>query len=196
MINLKNNRLPDIKAPRFRKTYLNVINPEFINEFISEFPEYKDLKELESAEKTTKTVKLFNEYICKHVIDNRDGIDLPERLGVVFVASKKPKTNMTDLGQSMKLNQIVKNLNLETNGLRSTILYSKHSRNHGITISTIWSFFPCRNFKRAVSKAFKSNYNMYRRIERKYEIERLFKERKGVTIKRDIPVYKSYNEFE
>jgi hypothetical protein len=47
-----------------------------------------------------------------------------------------------------------------------------------------------------VSKAFRKNYLMYRRIERKYEIEKLFKERKGITVERDIRVYKSYNEFE
>jgi len=193
---VRNKRLPDINAPRFKKTYMNVINKDFLNEFKELHPEYKDMKEFENVKTSSALAVKLNDYICKHVIENRDGIDLPERLGVVFVASKKPKTNITDLGESIKHKQIVKNLNLETNGLRSTILYSKHTRNHGITISTVWSFFPCRNFKRAVSKAFRKNYLMYRRIERKYEIEKLFKERKGITVERDIRVYKSYNEFE
>jgi len=43
--------------------------------------------------------------------------------------------------------------------------------------------------------AFKKDYNKYRRIDNKFKIEQLFRERKGYA-SRDINVPNTYNEFE
>lgn len=189
-------RVPDLNAPRFKKSYHKIVTKEFIEEFLKEHPEHKEVKELETIYHTKKLAKTVNRYLTKHVINFRDGIDLPERLGVVFIGSLKSKRNPIDYSLSSAYKQEIRNVNLETNNFFPKIFYSKHTRNHGITVSTIWSFYGSRDFTRSVSKAFKSDYNKYRRIENKMKLEMLFRERKGITETRDINVPNTYNEFE
>jgi hypothetical protein len=188
-------RAPDLNAPRYKKSNYRIVNDDFIEEFLKEHPEYKEVKEIKNVSSTIRLAKSLNTYLHNHVINFRDGIDLPERLGVVFIGSLKSKRNPIDYSLSQAHNQEIRNVNLETNNFWPKIFYSKHSRNHGVTVGSIWSFYGARMFTRAVSKAFKKDYNKYRRIDNKFKIEQLFRERKGYA-SRDINVPNTYNEFE
>lgn len=190
-------RVPDRKAPRFRKSIFSIVNEDFIKEFLEEHPQYSGMKEFSSISLLKKLITNFNFFLCKHVVNYRDGIDLPERLGVVFVGGRTSIYNPVDYGMTNKLGKEVKTTNLETNGVIGKIFYSKHSRNHGITVRTIWKFLPYRGFTKLVAQAFKENYNRFIRVENKRQLEILFEQRNRKRKPAEkVFVPDNYNEFE
>ena len=189
-------RVPDLNAPRFRKLRHSIIDEDFINDFLQEHPEYKGMREVSKKGFIKKVIHKFNSYIWKHVLVNRDGIDLPERLGVVFVGAKTSMYNPVKYGVSAAVGKEVRTTNPETNGLIARVFYSRHSRNHGITVRTIWGFKICRAFARELASVFKTSYNMFQRVENKRQLMILFEERTKKKGSGNVYVPTDYNEFE
>jgi hypothetical protein len=198
---LQSNRPPkrvaDKKAPRFKKTRMDVVTMELAEEFLKEFPQYADKPEFKNKSTFSKLIKKFNSAIWRHTIDHRDGIDLPERLGVLFVGAKTSVYTPVDYGQTNKYGTEVLMNNLESNGLIGKIFYSRHSRNHGLTIGTIYGFKPCREYALGVRDAFKNgDCRKYRRVENKRELHILFLERmRNRNRKEGYGISDNYNEF-
>lgn len=189
-------RVPDLNAPRFRKSNYSVIDDNFISDFLQEHPEYSDMPELSKKGFIKKKINQFNSYIWKHVLNNRDGIDLPERLGVVFVGAKTSIYNPVKYGLSASVGKEVRTTNPETNGLIAKVFYSRHSRNHGITVKTMWGFKICREFARSVASVFKTSYNKFRRVENKRQLMILFEQRTKRKTSGSAYIPNDYNEFE
>ena len=191
-------RLPDKKAPRFKQTHLDLIDHEFIKEFLAEHPQYADKPEIQGLLPFKNLIKSFNHRLWKHVIDNRDGIDLPERLGVIFIGGKTSVYTPVDYGESIKHQTEVLMHNFESNGIIGKIFYSRHSRNHGMTVKTMWVYKPCRAFTIGVKDAFKNGLSRrYRRVENKKQLMYLFEERVRNRNKQEgYGMLENYNEFE
>jgi hypothetical protein len=190
-------RVADKKAPRFRKTRMDLISMELAEEFLKEFPQYADKEELKSKRAFGNLIKNFNSAIWGHTIENRDGIDLPERLGVLFVGAKTSVYTPVDYGETNKYGTEVLMHNYESNGLIGKIFYSRHSRNHGMTIRTIYSFKPCREYSLAVRDAFRNgDCRKYRRVENKKQLQILFEERmRNRNRQQGYGMLDNYNEF-
>ena len=77
---------PDLKAPRLYRKRKNIVTDELIKEFKAKYPIYKDITKPEF----NKIVKAFNENVCKEVVENRDGVKLPESVGSLFVGTCEP----------------------------------------------------------------------------------------------------------
>jgi len=80
---MKEFKKPNVKAPRFRPSFYNVLNKEFFEKFKKKYPKYKNL----DNSILKKIVKTFNETISSKVIENRDGIELPQQLGWIFIGT-------------------------------------------------------------------------------------------------------------
>ena len=76
-------KIPNIKGPRYRKTRLNILEYSRLKKFKDLNPIYKNIKN----SKLKKIIKLFNEKIWANVIECRDGVELPESLGYIFIAT-------------------------------------------------------------------------------------------------------------
>lgn len=191
-------RIADKKCPRFTRTRIDLVNMELAEEFLKEFPQYADKEELKNIRSFTKLITTFNSGLWKHVVDNRDGIDLPERLGVVFVGAKTSVYTPVDYGLSSKYNTEVLMHNFESNGLIGRIFYSRHTRNHGMTIKTIWRFKPSRAFALGVRDSFREgNSRRYRRVENRKELHILFQQRvRNRNKEQGYGMLDNYNEFE
>ena len=110
---MKEFKNPDVKAPRFRPDVYNVMNKKFFDSFREKYPKYKDLDN--SALK--KIGKTFNQTIYQAVIDGRDGIELPEQLGWLFIGTcKQSKKQNTDFAKSKQYGTRVSNNNWATDG--------------------------------------------------------------------------------
>ena len=158
----KEYRAPDVKAPRFRQSGHNVINKDFVKRFKEKYTKYKDLKESDIR----SIIKKFNEAVCENVIDNRDGINLPEGLGHLFIGSCNLLRNQNiDFAKSLKYGMTVNLKNWETDGKIAKIFYSSYSSKYKFEFRECWSFKACRNFKRGVAKNFPENWMMYVSIE-------------------------------
>lgn len=191
-------RVADKKAPRFFKTRLDIADKELVSEFLKEFPQYADMKELQSSQEIKRLTKKCNSAIWKHTIDNRDGIDLPERLGVLFIGGKTSVYTPVDYGATNKYGTEVLMHNYESNGIIGKVFYSRHSRNHGMTVKTMWTFKPCREYTNAVKDAFRNGLSRrYRRIENKQQLIYLFEERQRARNRKEgYGMLENYNEFE
>lgn len=192
---MKEFKKPDVKAPRFRPEVYNVLNKEFFDLFRKKYPRFKNMDN-ESLKKVAKT---FNKYIYQTVIDTRDGIELPEALGWIFIGTcQQSKKNNIDFAKSLKYGVTVSNKNWETDGKLAKIFYSNLAPKHRIKNREFWSFRACREFKRSVSKTYPENWNMYVRLDPLSKLETIYRkgQYKDFMKKETDKALKTYNEFE
>ena len=164
---------PDLKAPRYRKKVHRLVNKDFCKRFYKKYPEYKH-REMQDI---NKTIRNFNKLVCQEVIDNRDGVELPEGLGWLFIGTCKSKNkNNIDLGKSIKYGIKVKNKNWETDGKLAKIFYSNYAPRHKYKHREYWGFEACRVFKRQVSKSYQDNWPTYIEVPPNKKIKSLYTE--------------------
>ena len=162
---------PNLKAPRYRKKVHHIINEDFYKRFYKKYPEYKEKKKSEIY----NIVKTFNTNVCQEVINNRDGVELPESLGWLFIGTcKATHRGNVDLGKSIKYGIKVSNKNWETDGKVAKIFYSNYAPKYKYKHREYWGFKPCRSFKRLVSKSYPDNWPIYIEVERDKKIRTLY----------------------
>jgi hypothetical protein len=92
--------------------------------------------------------------IADTVIEKRDGIQLPEQIGWLFIgACETSKKQNTDYAKSNKYGVRVTNNNWNTDGRLAKIFFTNYAPKHKMKNREFWSFVGCRNFKRSVAKA-------------------------------------------
>ena len=149
---------PDVTAPRFRPAVYNVLNKEFFESFKKKYGKYKDLDNLDLK----NIIKKFNYAVYNKVIDVRDGIQLPESIGWLFIGTcQQSKKQNVNYAKSLKYGVSVSNNNWETDGKLAKIFFTNYAPKHKIKNREFWGFTACRNFKRSVAKTYPENWNMY-----------------------------------
>jgi hypothetical protein len=186
---------PDLTAPRFRPVVYNVLSKEFFDNFKKKYPKYKDLenKDLKNI------IKVFNNQMYNTVIDVRDGIQLPEQIGWLFIGTcQSPKKENIDFAKSNKYGVAVSNKNWETDGKLAKIFFTSYALKHKMKNREFWKFVACREFKRSVAKTYPENWNMYAVAEpsKKFKLDY-----QNIAYKNFIEVktekeLKTYNEFD
>ena len=192
---MKEFKKPDVKAPRFRPEAYNVLNKEFFDLFRKKYPRYKNM----DNDSLKKIVKTFNKYIFQTVIDTRDGIELPESLGWLFIGTcQQSKKNNIDFSKSVKYGVTVSNKNWETDGKLAKIFFTNLAPKHRVKNREFWSFRACRDFKRSVAKTYPENWNMYVRLDPLSKLETIYRkvQYKDYIKKETEKALKTYNEFD
>ena len=164
---------PDLNAPRYRPTKLNLLNAEFYKRFRKKNPKYEHLTDYQI--KTIITT--FNGDIYKTVIDNRDGVELPEQLGYLFIGTcpKKIRDN-PDFKRSFSLNIRVQNQNWESDAHVAKIFYTNIETKYRFRFYQLWSFTALRDFKRAVAHTYPKQWKMYVMAQSTRKISQLHRE--------------------
>ena len=186
---------PDLTAPRFRPVVYNILSKEFFDNFRKKYPKYKDLenKDLKNI------IKVFNNQMYNTVIDVRDGIQLPESIGWLFIGTcESAKKENIDFAKSNKYGVAVSNKNWETDGKLAKIFFTSYALKHKMKNREFWKFVACREFKRSVAKTYPEIWNMYAVAEpsKKFKLDyqniayKNFIENK---VKKEL---KTYNEFD
>jgi hypothetical protein len=194
-MNSKEFRKPNVKAPRFRDKVHNITGTEFFKEFKLKYPKYKDM----SNKDLKKIIKKFNELFWETVIDTRDGVQLPEELGYIFIGTcQSSKKKNVDFGKSNKYGFTVTNNNWDTDGKLAKIFYTNYMNKYKFTNRECWGFVGCRNFKRSIAKVYPDNWMLYVDVDPNKKIRKMFQ----ATILRDYrknlekKQLENYNEFE
>ena len=133
------------------------------------------------------------------VIDVRDGIQLPEQIGWLFIGTcQSPKKENIDFAKSNKYGVAVSNKNWETDGKLAKIFFTSYALKHKMKNREFWKFIACREFKRSVAKTYPENWNMYAVAEpsKKFKLDY-----QNIAYKNFIEVktekeLKTYNEFD
>ena len=102
---INNFKKPDLNAPRYREKVFGLLNADLINEFKEKNPIYSKI----DNSKFKKIIKLFNERVWNEVIENRDGIELPDSLGYLFIGTcPAAKSVNTDYALSKQYGKVLK----------------------------------------------------------------------------------------
>ena len=192
---MKEFNKPDVKAPRFRPDVHNVLNKEFFEKFKKKYSKYKDIDNV-----VLKTiVKKFNNAIYQTVIDKRDGVQLPEQIGWLFIGTcQESKKKNIDFVKSHKYGMTVTNRNWDTDGKLAKIFFTSHALKHKMRNREFWSFVACREFKRSVSKNYSENWNMYVVVNATTKLRKIYDKaiHKSIALNKEKKALKSYNEFD
>ena len=192
---MKEFKSPDLTAPRYRPEVHTIMNREFFESFKKKHPKYKDLDNVELR----KIVKYFNNTLYQTVIDTRDGVQLPEQIGWLFIGTcQSPKKQNIDFVKSKKYGVAVTNKNWETDGKLAKIFFTSYALKHKMKNREFWGFVACREFKRAVAKAYPENWNMYIVVEptRKIKLNSTRNYLANSAKKQETEGLKHYNEFD
>ena len=192
---MKEFKKPDVKAPRFRPEVHNVLNKEFFEKFKEKYPKYKGIDNtlLKSI------IKTYNNTLYQTVIEKRDGIQLPETIGWLFIGTcEQSKKQNVDFAKSYKYGVTVTNNNWETDGKLAKIFFTSYAPKHKMKNREFWGFTACRDFKRSVAKAYPENWNMYLVVEPTAKIKLAYNKAKYKEYKatETIRALENYNDFD
>ena len=192
---MKEFRKPDVTAPRFRPEARNVLTKEFFNLFKQKNPKYKGIDNVDLR----KVIKKFNQTVYQTVIDTRDGVQLPEQIGWLFIGTcQQSKKENIDYAKSLKYGVRVTNKNWDSDGKLAKIFFSNHAPKHKIKNREFWSFVACREFKRSVAKTYPENWQMYVAANPQTKLQWAYSRTtyKDVKLKETAKALQNYNEFD
>lgn len=185
---------PDLNAPRFRPKKHNLLNADLHRRFITKYPKYKDI----TIKQMKEIIMKFNTAIWREVIDNRDGIELPEQLGYVFIGTCKKKIHDNiNYHVSAQLGVKVQNQNWESDQYLAKIFYTNYETKYHFRFHELWSFTGVRDFKRAVAKEYPKEWKKYIVIDNMQQVSKLFRKQTVREYFKSIeePISESYDEF-
>ena len=105
---INNFKKPNLNAPRYREKRLGLLNEETIKEFKDKKPLYSDIDSI----KLKKIIKTYNVRLWNAVVDNRDGVELPDSLGYLFIGTcPSSKSVNTNYALSKQYGKVLQNKN-------------------------------------------------------------------------------------
>ncbi|MBE17974.1 MAG: hypothetical protein CMH79_04345 [Nitrospinae bacterium] len=184
-----------MKAPRYREKRIGFLNLKNLKEFKEKYPLYANI----DNKKLKKIITLYNEKLWNGVIENRDGVELPDSLGYLFIgtcpASKGVNTNYS---LSREYGKVLQNRNWETDGNIGKIFYTNYSTKYRFKNRELWKFTATRNFKRSVAKTYPEQWTKYIVMKNKVRVTDLYRKEMAELkeAKEKISALEHYNEFE
>ena len=184
---------PDLNAPRYRPKKLNLCNKDFISSFKTAFPKYKDVPD----DVLKNIITTFNGKIWKTVVELRDGVELPEQLGYIFIGSCPRKKSNVDFKKSEHYGTVLQNQNWESDQFVAKIFYTNFETKYRFKNHDLWGFTGLRDFKRSVAKNYPKEWKKYVQVDNLVKISRLFRMEKFKQFKTDetTELLKNYDEF-
>ena len=192
---LKPFKAPDVKAPRYRPTTFNVLSLELFDKFLEKYPEYKNY----DYEDFKKNIVTFNTALWNETIEYRDGVELPESLGNLFIGtcwtSKRKNINIK---KSIDLGVTITNKNYETDGKLGKIFYTNYKEKYRFSNRVMWMFIGNRDFKRTVAKTYPKEWKKYIHVDPNQKIAKLYMKHKKMDYMqmKTVSELEFYNEFE
>lgn len=189
-------RKPDLNAPRYRAQRQNLLNLEFYQSFRKAYPKSAHL-----SNKDIRTiVKDVNGKIWETVIEERNGIELPEQLGYIFIGScPTPKKDNPNYHVSKELDKTIQHRNWESDQYLAKIFYTNAASKYRFQFSNLWGLSLVRQFSRTVAEEYPKNFNKYLVVDDYKRINAVFNKRMYSldmqVIEQEI-LKTTYNEFD
>ena len=172
---ISNFKAPDLNKPRYREKSLSLLNIDLINDFKEKYPIYKNIDNT----KLKNIIKLYNEKLWKEVVNNRNGVELPDSLGYLFIGTcPSSKSVNTNYALSKQYGKVLQNKNWETDGKIAKIFYTNYSTKYRFRNRELWQFTAVRQFKRCVAQEYPKQWNKYVVMENKKRVAEMYKNKK------------------
>lgn len=154
---------PDRTGKRVRKHSSVIMDYDKMKKFKELNPEY-DI----TLTEFNKVLRTFNSNIIEAVINNRDGVELPERLGhLQIIAFPKPSRKIIDFAKSNEVGEKRYHGNWETDNKIGKITYRSTLAGYTFKNSRFWGLIPTRSFKKRMSEVFKRKWQKFIYIDNK-----------------------------
>jgi hypothetical protein len=192
---MKEFRKPDLNAPRYRAQRAEILNSEFYKEFRESFPKYSYLTDQDIR----NIVNSVNGKIWETVIQERNGVELPEQLGYVFIGScPAPKKQNPNYYISKQLEKVIQHRNWESDQYLAKIFYTNAASKYRFQFSSLWGLSPVRQFSRTVAKTYPENWNMYVVVDPTAKLRLIYQKATYIDmlVKKQKKELKTYNEFD
>ena len=191
---MKTFKNPNLNGPRFRNKRISVLTADCLKRFKKKYPKYSEIK----LQEFKAIVMEFNSNITKGIIDNRNGVELPEGLGYIFMGTcpATKKTNI-DFKKSVDTGVQTNFKNWDSDNKLLKIFYSNCNSKYPFANKQVWSFKAVKQFRKSASEAFKDNWAKYievtptEKISTKFDTYR--KKERHRNYKQVIP--QDYDEF-
>lgn len=190
----KTYKIPDLKAPRYRPTKLNLTNKPLYDSFIDQNPKFSHI----SVDKFKEVIAVFNGKIWEAVVANRDGVELPEQLGYLFIGTCPRKKSNVDFHKSKNYGVVLQHQNWESDQYTAKIFYTNYETRYQFRNNEMWGFTGVRDFKRTVGKTYPQEWKKYVIVDNLIRISRLFRKNKYKQYKIEetktlLPTYDEFN---
>jgi len=187
---------PDINAPRFREKSVHVLNLKLYKKFKKKFPEhdisYADFKNI---------INTYNVKLGEGIIEYRDGVELPESLGYIFIgscAAMMTRPNI-DYKKSAQYGILTTHKNWNSDNRLMKIFFTNYLVKYKVKNKQIWLFSGNRDFKRKASQHYSEDWNKYIMVDSKQKVSTVFKEnihKLHEKLKVNKIASEGYNEFD
>jgi hypothetical protein len=172
---INNYKAPDLSKARYREKVLSLLNSKVLQKFKDKHPAYSSI----DNNKLKSVVKVFNGKIWENIIACRDGVELPDSLGYLFIGTcpAAKKVNV-DYALSKQYGKVIQNKNWDTDGNVGKIFYTNYSPKYRFKTRELWQFIAIRQFKRAVAKTYPKQWKKYVRMQSKIRVADIVKNKK------------------
>lgn len=185
---------PDLNAPRYREESVCVLTKELYKNFIKDNPKYSSV----TLSDFKQIIFNVNGKIYDTVISTRDGVELPEQLGYLFIGScKRKKGPNTDYKGSAEYQKVLQHRNWESDGYVAKIFYTNYETKYRFKNHDLWGFDGVRQFSRTVSVSYPTAFKKYIVVDNTMQISKIFRKTtvrqlQAVEIKKKLA---DYDEF-
>lgn len=189
----KTFKKPNLKAPRYRPKKLNLTNTSFYERFVEEHPKYSSL----TVNQFKDIIKTFNGKIWETVIKERDGVQLPEQLGYLFIGTCPRKKSNVDFKKSSNYGVVLQSQNWESDDYLAKIFYTNFETKYRFKNHELWGFKGVRDFTRAVGQNYPKEWKKYVQVDNLMKVSKLFRIQKFKHMKTEETkeLLKDYDEF-
>lgn len=184
---------PDLNAPRYRPKKLNLTNVDIYNKFLEENPHIERI----CLDKFKEVIKTFNGKIWETVLANRDGVELPEQLGYIFIGTCPRKKSNVDFKKSEHYGVKIQNQNWESDQYVAKIFYTNYEGKYKFRNHELWGFTGVRDFKRSVGQTYPKEWKKYVMVDNMVRVSRIFRNESFVHFKKKETkdLLQEYDEF-
>jgi len=171
---MKDARKVDLNAPRFRAKRFNTVSIDWIGEI----RDHEDCL-VKDENKIKKILVASNKMIAQAIIDFRDGIELPEQLGYLFLGTCQPKIRKNvDFKTTTHYLKVIQHRNWESDNYLAKIFYTNYETKYKFKFNDMWGFKACREFTTEVGRTYPENWKKYIQVDHTLKISKLYRKSK------------------
>lgn len=171
---MKDARKVDLNAPRFRAKRFNTVSIDWIGEI----KDHEDCL-VKDENKIKKILVASNKMIAQAIIDFRDGIELPEQLGYLFLGTCQPKIRKNvDFKTTTHYLKVIQHRNWESDNYLAKIFYTNYETKYKFKFNDMWGFKACREFTTEVGRTYPENWKKYIQVDHTLKISKLYRKSK------------------
>ena len=191
---MKSIRKPDLNAPRFRNKASTLMVLDTLEKFKEKYPKYQHI----TMATFKKIIMTFNGNLTEGIIENRNGVQLPDGLGYIFMGScPKAKKENINYKKSLEFGIRTNHKNWDSDNRLLKIFYTNRTSKYPFRNKQVWAFQAVRQFKRAASAAFVEDWTKYIEVTATQKVSGIFdryrKKEQHQNLKVNIP--DDYDEF-